>query len=215
MTDIKTKIELNGVKQRIHVVTRDETKPVLLFLHGGPGVCNRHSLLQDHADLADTFTLATWDQRGTGGSYFGVRRETLTAAQLTKDAADLAVWLCERFHKKKIFVIGGSWGSQLLTHIAAAVGFGQMVNGELNEKISYEFALNEARAAGDRKAVEKLAKVGPPVMGDYKGGLKGMMVQRRVMMKYGGYSRSDKKRSYFRAMIIPILRSGEYSLRDL
>lgn len=28
-----------------------------------------------------------------------VTKETLTASQLTKDAADLVVWLCERFHK--------------------------------------------------------------------------------------------------------------------
>ena len=223
MIDIKTKINLNGVRQRIHVVTNDEKKPVLLFLHGGPGVCNRHSILKDHIDLMDTFTLATWDQRGAGGSYYGVKKETLTATQLTKDAADLVSWLCERFHKEKIFVIGGSWGSQLLTmlardypeHIAAAVGFGQVVDGELNEKISYEFALNAAREAGDQKSVDKLRQVGPPVMGEYRGGFKGLMVQRRVMMKYGGYSQSDKKRSYARAMVIPILKSGEYSLSDL
>lgn len=223
MIDIKTKINLNGVRQRIHVVTNDEKKPVLLFLHGGPGVCNRHSILKDHIDLLDTFTLATWDQRGAGGSYYDVKKETLTAAQLTKDAADLVSWLCERFHKEKIFVIGGSWGSQLLTmlardypeHIAAAVCFGQVVDGELNEKISYEFALNAAREAGDQKSVDKLRQVGPPVMGEYRGGFKGLMVQRRVMMKYGGYSQSDKKRSYARAMVIPILKSGEYSLSDL
>ncbi|HNZ62802.1 MAG TPA: alpha/beta hydrolase [Bacillota bacterium] len=223
MTDIKIRIELNGVRQRIHVVTQDEKKPVLLFLHGGPGVCNRHSLLRDHIDLTDTFTLATWDQRGTGGSYYGVRRETLTAAQLTKDAADLAAWLCERFHKKKIFVIGGSWGSQLLTmlardypeHLAAAVGFGQVVDGELNEKISYEFALDAAREAGDQKSIDKLEQIGPPKMGEYRGGFSGMMIQRRIMMKYGGYSRDKAKRSYFRAMIVPIIKSREYSLRDL
>lgn len=223
MIDIKTKINLNGVRQRIHVVTNDEKKPVLLFLHGGPGVCNRHSILTDHIDLLDTFTLATWDQRGTGGSYCGVKKETLTAAQLIKDAADLISWLCERFHKDKIFVIGGSWGSQLITmlvhdypeRIAATVGFGQVVDGELNEKISYEFALNAAREAGDLKSVEKLKQVGPPVMGEYRGGFKGLMVQRRIMMKYGGYSKSQKKRSYLRAMVIPIIKSREYSLFDL
>jgi pimeloyl-ACP methyl ester carboxylesterase len=221
--DIKMKINLNGVRQRIHVVTNDEKKPVLLFLHGGPGVCNRHSIFTDHIDLLDTFTIATWDQRGTGGSYYGVKRETLTAAQVTKDAADLVRWLCERFHKNKIFVIGGSWGSQLLTmlardypeRIAATVGFGQVVDGELNEKISYEFALNAAREAGDQKSVDKLTEVGAPVMGEYRGGFKGLMAQRRVMMKYGGYSQSDKKRSYARAMVIPIIKSGEYSLLDL
>lgn len=35
------------------------------------------------------------------------------------------------------------------------------------------------------------------------------------MMKYGGYSQSKKKRSYFRSMVIPMLCSGEYSIPDL
>ena len=42
-----------------------------------------------------------------------------------------------------------------------------------------------------------------------------MMAQRRVMMKYGGYSQSKKKRSYFRSMVVPMLCSGEYSIPDL
>jgi len=52
-------------------------------------------------------------------------------------------------------------------------------------------------------------------MGVYKGGFDGMMAQRRVMMKYGGYSQSKKKRSYFRSMVVPMLCSGEYSIPDL
>ena len=39
-------------------------------------------------------------------------------------------------------------------------------------------------------------------MGVYKGGFDGMMAQRRVMMKYGGYSQSKKKRRYFRSMAV-------------
>ena len=168
MTDIKTKINLGGFPQKIHVRTDDESKPVLLFLHGGPGVCNRNTILQSHADLLDTFTVATWDQRGSGGSYKGLDPETLTIKQLTDDAAELVEWLCKRFNKDKIFVIGGSWGSLLGVwlakrypeHIAAFVGFGQVVNIELNEKLSWEFTMEAAKKAGDAKAVKTLEEVG-------------------------------------------------------
>ncbi len=81
------------------------------FLHGGPGVCNRHTIIKDHADLLDTFTVVAWDQRGSGGSYFGVKESDLTVKQLVEDAAALVEYLCKRFNKDKIFVIGGSWGS--------------------------------------------------------------------------------------------------------
>ena len=57
MIDINTKIMIGGIKQRIHIKTDDASKPVLLFLHGGPGVCNRHNIMTAHLDLLDTFTI--------------------------------------------------------------------------------------------------------------------------------------------------------------
>jgi pimeloyl-ACP methyl ester carboxylesterase len=60
-----------------------------------------------------------------------------------------------------------------------------------------------------------LDRVGPPVGGVYKGGFDGMMAQRRIMMKYGGYSQSSKKRGYFRSMVLPMLFSGEYTPSDI
>ena len=224
MTEIKTKIGLGGFPQKIHIKTLDESLPVLLFLHGGPGVCNRHTIFADHSDLMDTFTVATWDQRGSGGSYKGVDVSTLTVDRLVEDANELVLWLCERFKKDKIFVIGGSWGSELGTylskrhpeHIAAFVGFGQVVDGAKNEQLSWEFCMEEAEKAGDSKSIEILKKCGPPVMGVYKGGnYAGMMMERNVMMKYGGYSPSEKKRGYASSTVVPMLRSGEYSLSDL
>jgi len=223
MTDRKEKILLGGVKQRIHIITEDPAKPVLLFLHGGPGVCNRHSIATSHRDLLDTFTLVLWDQRGSGGSYWGVPDDTISIKQLTDDAAELVDWLCETFSKEKIFVIGGSWGSELGVwlisrypeKIAALFGFGQVVDIAKNEEISYNYTLESAREAGDDEAVKALEAVGPPVKGQYKGGFDGMMTQRNLMMKYGGYSKQEGKKSYWEAMVLPILKSGEYSLPDL
>ncbi|MBR4928446.1 MAG: alpha/beta hydrolase [Oscillospiraceae bacterium] len=223
MTDVKEKILLGGVKQRIHYVTDDPAKPVLLFLHGGPGVCNRHDIMTKHRDLLDTFTIVTWDQRGTGGSYYNIPEETLTVDRVTEDAAELVDWLCRKFNKDKIFVIGGSWGSELgvwliTKHpekVAALFGFGQVVDNIRNEEISYDFTMKCAVDENDQEAIKKLESVGPPEMGQYKGGFDGMMVQRRLLMKYGGYSRQPGKESYWNAMIVPMLKSREYSFTDL
>lgn len=219
---IKTKIPVGGILQKIHVVSNDEKLPVLLFLHGGPGIVNRHSIFTDHSDLLDSFTLATWDQRGTGGSCKGVNYDSLSIDQLVEDANDVVRYLCDRFKKEKIFIIGGSWGSLLGTrlaykhpkHVAAYIGFGQFVNGEKNELISYRYTYDAAKAAGDEEALRKLESVGPPVKGMYKGGYAGMKVQRDLMMKYGGYSKSEKERSYMDAIIKPMILSGEYSIAD-
>jgi pimeloyl-ACP methyl ester carboxylesterase len=89
------------------------------------------------------------------------------------------------------------------------------VDGPQNEAISYSFALEAARAAGDSGAVTILENLGPPKNGVYKGGFDGLMAQRKVMMKYGGYSPDKKRRGMFSSFVKPILLSGEYSLRDL
>lgn len=121
MIDINTKIMIGGIKQRIHIKTDDASKPVLLFLHGGPGVCNRHNIMTAHLDLLDTFTIATWDQRGSGGSAYGVKDDQLTIRRLTDDAAELVEWLCANFGKDKIFVIGGSWEASWARGSAPAI----------------------------------------------------------------------------------------------
>lgn len=59
------------MNQALLVQGKDESNPVLLFLHGGPGVpiipfvrdFDVNGKLQEH------FIIAYWDQRGAGNSY--------------------------------------------------------------------------------------------------------------------------------------------------
>jgi pimeloyl-ACP methyl ester carboxylesterase len=214
------KVPLGGFPQKIHLLGTSADKPVLLFLHGGPGIPNRHGV-KKLTDLCDAFTLAAWDQRGTGGSYAGLDPKTLTLDRMVEDARELVEYLCKEFHQEKLFICGGSWGSELGTllafrhpeHLAGYIGYGQVVNGEKNEELSYRFALEKAQAAGDEKSIAILEKYGPPVKGQYREGLEGLLAQRRVMKKYGGHS--TKKGGYFKTTTLPILFSGEYSLSDI
>jgi len=222
MINKKLKVELNGLKQKIHI-KGDVDKPILLFLHGGPGVTNRHMCGVYNEDLLESFMCVGWDQRGTGGSYWGCDKNTLSIDQLASDANELVKYLCKEFNKDKIFAIGGSWGSLLGTklaykypeHLYCFVGFGQFVDGELNEKISYEFALEGAKNANDQESIDKLIKLGPPVMGCYKGGYDGMLIQREIMNKYGGYSKKNQPKSYTGGLAKAYLCSGEYTPLDV
>lgn len=214
------KVPLGGVKQKIHIRGERRTNPVLLFLHGGPGISNRDSVINREKDLCDAFTIVAWDQRGTGGSYWGAKRETLTKDQLIEDAAQLVEYLCKELNKEKLFIWGGSWGTELGTylcfrhpqHIAGYVGSGQLVNGALNEEISYDFAMREAEKAGDAESVRILNEIGRPVNGCYRDVFKGMMAQRRIMKKYGGHSM--KKGTYWTDTALPLLKSKEFSFTD-
>ena len=218
--DIKKRIPLGGVQQAIHIWGTKRENPVVLFLHGGPGIPNRHGMALRHMDLTDDFTIVAWDQRGTGGSYFGVKPESLTLEQLISDCAELLDYLCRTLDKKKIFLLGASWGTELGTFVcqkhpdkvAGYIGYGQVVNGIENENLSYAFALEEAKKAGCAEDIADLERVGPPVEGQYKPVFEGLMTQRRIMAKYGGHS--TKSGGYLSGTVIPILKSTELDLRS-
>ena len=218
--DIKKRIRINGQIQTIHIWGTKPENPVILFLHGGPGIPNRHGMALAHMDLTDDFTIVAWDQRGTGGSYFGCDPATLTLDQLVSDCATLIGYLCRSLNKEKIFLLGGSWGTQLGTivcqkhpqRIAGYIGYGQVVNGIENENVSYAFALEKAKEAGCAEDIAELERVGPPVDGQYKPVFEGLMTQRRIMKKYGGHS--TKGGSYFTGTVLPILKSRELSISE-
>lgn len=219
--DIKEKVLLNGLKQTIHILGSDENNPVILFLHGGPGISNRHSVVTKQIDLCDDFTIVAWDQRGTAGSYEGCDKETLTLENFIIDGKELIEYLCNKLNKEKIFLIGGSWGTELGTylcyrypeHIAGYIGYGQVVNGALNEKISWEFCVEKATEANDTESLNILNQVGPPENGRYKpDSFTGMMKQRKVLRKYGGHN--VKKEGLWKSTVKPILLAKEYSFKD-
>ena len=218
--DRKERIPLGGLTQAIHIWGTKKENPAVLFLHGGPGIPNRHGIAKNHMDLLDDFTIVAWDQRGTGGSYLGCDPATLTLDQLVSDCGELLDYLCRTLGKEKIFLLGGSWGTELGTFVcqkypekvAGYIGYGQVVNGIENENVSYAFALRKAKEAHCTEDGAELERIGPPVDGQYKPVFEGLMAQRRIMKKYGGHS--TKGGSYFTGTVVPILTSPELSLRD-
>lgn len=218
--DRKERALLGGMQQTIHIWGTKSENPVVLFLHGGPGVPNRHGMAKHHMDLLDDFTIVAWDQRGTGGSYFGCDPATLTLEQLIGDCAELIEYLCRTLQKKKIFLLGGSWGTELGTLVcqrygelvAGYIGYGQVVNGIENENVSYAYTLEKAKEAGCAEDIAKLEEIGPPVDGQYQPVFEGLMAQRSLLKKYGGHS--TKKGGYFSGTVLPILTSPELSLRE-
>ena len=218
--DRKEQVPLGGLPQTIHAWGTRKSNPILLILHGGPGVPNRHGIAAKHMDLTGDFTVVAWDQRGTGGSYFGCDPASLTLDQLVSDCVELMRYLCSLLGKKKVYLLGGSWGTELGTFVCARapeltagyIGYGQVVNGVENETRSYAYTLRKAEEAGDQEDLEILRRIGPPEGGQYKPVFEGLMAQRKLLAKYGGHS--VKKESYLKGTVLPILRSPELSVRE-
>ena len=84
----------------------------MLFIHGGPGVCDRHWVIKYQSDIAKHAVIVCWDQRGAGLSYDkSLKAEDMSVGRMVADAAELVDILYERFNKQKIFIVGHSWGS--------------------------------------------------------------------------------------------------------
>ncbi|MDR2957542.1 MAG: alpha/beta hydrolase [Coriobacteriales bacterium] len=220
--DYKKVVTLGGVPQHIRVRGTDASKPILLFIHGGPGVPDRHWVLKDQSGLANVSTMVCWDQRGAGKSYNKEQSlQPMTIDMMVNDAAELVEYLCREFNQEKVNIVGHSWGSMLGTllaqrhpeRIAAYVGMGQAVDLEELEKISYQFVIDEATRLGDKKALSDMAKIGPPVNGSY-GSVDNLVIQRNYMTKYGGAAYNHKE-SIWSSVIIPVIQSPEYTLYDL
>jgi proline iminopeptidase len=147
--------------------------PILLWIHGGPGVAFIPLAGAFQGPLEKHFTVVQWDQRGAGKTYASndkqLQRETMTIPQMEQDALDVVNYLRHRFQRDKIVVLGHSWGSVLglrLAHehpelIDAYVGVGQLVNAQRNRDVMYHDALAEARVRRNENAITDLESVAP------------------------------------------------------
>lgn len=163
-------VDLNGSRQWISIRARDATKPVLLFLAGGPGGSQLATARFALHELEDHFVVVNWEQPGSGKSFDAVDRSILTPEVYLEDARALIGLLRERFHVDKVYLLGESWGSALgilyaqryPQDVQAFVGTGQMVAFLENDRLCYEFALKWADERGDTAKVETLRRQGPP-----------------------------------------------------
>ena len=220
--DEHLKLALNGTTLDFRIRGTSEHNPVLLFLHGGPGSCDRLTVLEDRAPLTDICTLVCFDQRGSGKSYSREQAaKHMDMETAIEDVIAVVEYLLTRFHQEKLYLVGHSYGSFLAVNvcqripekIAAYIGLGQLANGPENERISYEFVWEEAQKRGEKKAIQALTRIGAPVNGMYRS-IQDLSVQRNLMNRYGG-AIYDKKGNIFTSMVLPALRTPEYSLVDL
>jgi pimeloyl-ACP methyl ester carboxylesterase len=213
-------VTIGGAEQWLLIRSENTANPVLLFVHGGPGTSQLTLMRRNTEPLEKYFTVVNWDQRGAGKSYEAIRDSSkMHIGQFVSDIHELTGYLKARFHKDQIVLVGHSWGSVIgLLAIAQRpelystyIGIGQMSDMAQSERISYDWTLQQARAANDRKAVEKLTEIGPPpYAGDWRSKF---MAQRRLLGKFGGEFYGSKTGA-FGVVIQNLIWSTEYTLSD-
>lgn len=163
------RVQVSGSEHQLLLRGADRRAPVLLFLHGGPGVPIPFLEPGLHATLEEIFVVVHWDQPGAGRSCDAPRPTSLE--QLRADALQVIDHLRARFGVGRVLLAGASFGSLLGLPLAADhperisgwIGESQVVNVPEGERIALEVALSEAEAAGDATAVARLRALKLPL----------------------------------------------------
>jgi pimeloyl-ACP methyl ester carboxylesterase len=207
-------IDLHGCTQWLLIRGHHVSKPLLLFLHGGPGSAAIWFAHHSMRKVEEHFVCVNWDQRGAGKSFrAGLLDERTTIEQFVEDAIALIEMLLMRFNQKKLLLLGQSWGSVLSMKIAGArpdlveavVGMGQVVDMMEGEEISYNYALESARRVNSARGVRQLQRIGHP---PYKGN--DLFIQRRWLSEFKGDTWSIDAKT----VVSLGLRATEYSIAD-
>jgi len=215
-------IAINGINQRIVIRGKSLDNPILLHLHGGPGGPDRPLIVSTRANVEDLYTVVYWDQRGAGASYHSdILPETMTLDYIAKDGITISEYLIERFQKDKIYVQGHSWGTAVGITMAkkkpdlfhAYIGIGQMADSRRSEELSYQFALESSKTAGDEESIKALEEIGAPPYSSEDEYLKNVMVERMVMRKYEDPNLSGQSSSMF-PIYLTFIKHREYSIGD-
>lgn len=171
-------VTIGGIEQWISIRGQSRDNPVILVLHGGPGVSNA-PFAPAFVPWEKDFTLVAWDQRGAGRTFGRNGPEgtgTLSIDRLTQDGIELTEYLRSHLKKDRIIVFALSFGSVIglkMIHarpdlFAAYVGSGQFVNAADGDALGYQMTLAQARAVGNSEAIKALEAMGPPPWPDVK-----------------------------------------------
>jgi pimeloyl-ACP methyl ester carboxylesterase len=216
------KVILGGVEQHLIIRGVDSIKPVMLFLHGGPGSPEYAFLKQTNRAIENDFVMVYWEQRGAGKSYSkSIPPESMNLEQFISDAKELSQILIERFGKEKIYIMGHSWGSffGILTAnrypdlFHAYIGVGQVANQYKGEQISFEWAKEQANKLGDEDAIKTLSEMTfPDLSADSKTWLDFLMVERNYVTKFGGGVTHEM--TSMLPVLTMVLETKEYTVKD-
>jgi pimeloyl-ACP methyl ester carboxylesterase len=213
-------IPINGVRQGMFLQSEDISRPVLLFLHGGPGMPTYFLDRRYPTGLEDLFTVCWWEQRGAGLSYHpDIPPETMTLEQLIADTIEVTNYLRRRFGKEKIYLLGHSWGSYLGIQAAARapelyhayIGMAQMVWQIRSENAAYKYMLAQYRERGDRGMVRRMEKA--PI--SMNGPLPVAYLKLRDPLMHGlGVGTTHDMKSVITGIFFPVMGFPEYRFRE-
>ncbi|MCE5197064.1 MAG: alpha/beta hydrolase [Negativicutes bacterium] len=218
----KVIVNIGGVEQGMFIKGKNTKNPVLLFLHGGPGMPEYFLAEKYPTGLEDHFTVCYWEQRGAGLSYNAdISAQDLTAEQLVSDTIEATNYLRERFGQDKIYLMAHSWGSFLGIQAAAQapqlyiayIGVAQISQMAESEKLAYTYILEQYTAAGNNEMIKKLKNY-PVLESDIAVRSFFVSLLRDRTMHELGIGTMHNMKSVITGIFIPVFQCRAYTLKE-
>jgi len=216
----KIRVDINGLPQGMFVKGKDETNPVLLFLHGGPGMPEYFLAHIYPTGLENHFTVCWWERHGVGLSYRpDILPETMTVEQEISDTLEVTSYLRERFHKEKVCLLAHSGGSFIGIQAAARaphlyyayVGMSQMSYQLESERLAYEYMLRQFTASGKARMARKLEAAPVSMTALLPAAYNAL---RDEAMHSLGIGTTHAMRSVVSGIFLPVMKTQEYTFRE-
>lgn len=201
-------LQLGGVEQWVLIRGIDRTKPVVLFLHGGPGGPIMYLAHRFQKPIEREFVTVQWDQRGAGKSYSArMPADSLTVRRTLEDTYQLTRWLRKNFQQDRIYLVGHSWGSYIgmlairehPEYYRAFVGIGQVAGDSAKLRaVQRQWLMRAAFQSSDAELLDRLRNFGP--------------IYETDIVKHRGEFRTHKS---FLPALAASLRAPEYTWADI
>jgi len=201
-------IKIGGVEQCVLIRSINSNNPIILFLHGGPGMPMMYMAHEFQRPLEKLFTCVQWDRNGAGKTF--VRNapsiESMNIRQQLNDCYQLIDTLKHRYKKDRIILIGHSFGTYLGSILvtehpelfSAYISIGQVVDEEKTKAIQERFIRENALKNNRPEIISELVKTKKPSFENW-------------LFEFGGELKNSK--SFF-PFIWSGLRAPEYTLKE-
>jgi pimeloyl-ACP methyl ester carboxylesterase len=216
----KIHVNINGVEQGMFIKSKDKANPVLLFLHGGPGMPEYAISRRYPIVLENYFTVCWWEQRGAGLSYRSdIPLETMTFEQLISDTIEVTNYLRKRFGQEKIYLMGHSGGTFIGIQAAARkpelyhayIAMAQISNQLESEKLAYKYMIEQFTMAGDKRMAQKLEKIPLTEMDTMPPSYRSL---RDEAMHSLGIGTTHNMKSVVSGIFLPVMQNREYTFSE-
>ncbi len=201
-------VAIGGIKQWVYVRGQDKSNPVILFVHGGPASPMAPVMWMFQRPIEEFFTVVNYDQRASGKTFMVndtiALSNTINIGQYVNDAIELTEFIKKKYKKRKVILIGHSWGTIVSMKAAlkrpdlfyAYVGIGQVINTKDNERLSFEYAVREAAKLKNDTALTELMSIAP-YPGNKPITRERIIIARKWPQYYGGLTAFRNNSFYF------------------